>query len=143
MKIKNDPKAGKCEITFPDGIGVKYDSVNGKYELYGPEGPIVNVEMHDGGRYDVDVACGAGRPGASSRRETRAPAEEPAREKDPTPAVDDKKLQKLRNYLKKSRSMSEIMGHMGLDSKYKTKHMLDAVGAEMEGQKRGTTYKIK
>jgi hypothetical protein len=137
FRIKGNPKDGTAEIQLPCGFGVKYNEKKMSYEFYGPDGPLVGVQMYGDGRYDVDISDG--HHAVDDKR-----PEEPEKERRSRARAsgDDAQSNKLRRYLKRPRSMPQIMGHMGC-SKYKAKQALEAVGVKASGKTRGTRYSLK
>lgn len=138
FKIKGNPKDGTAEIQLPGGFGVKYNEKKRTYGFYGPDGPLVDVQMYGDGRYDVDISDG------HHAADDKRPAEpEKERRSRGRASGGDAQSNKLMRYLKRPRSMPQILEHMGFDSKYKAKQALDEVGAKAEGKTRGTRYRLK
>ena len=138
FKIKGNPKDGTAEIQLPGGFGVKYNEKKMSYEFYGPDGPLVGVQVYGDGRYDVDVRDG--RHDADDKSPAEPVTERRSRKR---ASGDDAQSNKLRTYLKKPRKMSQIIEHMGFDSVYKAKQALEAVGVKASGKTRGTRYGLK
>jgi hypothetical protein len=140
FKIKGNPKDGTSEIQMPGGFGVKYNEKKGSYKFYGPDGPLVDVQMYGDGRYDVDISDGHH---AADDKRLAEPIKERRARRSVQAAGDDAQSNKLMRYLKRPRKMSQIIEHMGFDSVYKAKQALEAVGVKAEGKTRGTRYSLK
>lgn len=138
FKIKGNPKDGTAEIQLPGGFGVKYNEKKRTYGFYGPDGPLVDVQMYGDGRYDVDISDG--HHAVDDKRLAEPIKERHARKR---VSGDDAQSNKLMRYLKRPRSMPQIIGHMGFDSVYKAKQALEVVGVKAEGKTRGTRYSLK